>query len=116
SGLYLRGSTLEEDMAKPSVQAFRFPFVAYSNRNRVRYWGRTPTSTPGKVVLLAKQGRKWRRVGTTLANRFGIFQGSTSISRRMHPMRGHMQAVYRGERSVPFSLKRIRNFYQPPFG
>ena len=36
----------------------RFPFVAFRRATGLRYWGRTPQSTGGRVTLQAKQGGK----------------------------------------------------------
>lgn len=116
SGLFFRGATIEEDRPKPSLQAFRFPFVAFSSRRSVEYWGRTPTSTKGRVVLQVRQGGKWKRISVVRANRFGIFQGTLPVTRRLRPNRGHVRAVYRRERSLPFGLRKVKDFYQPPFG
>lgn len=116
SGLYFRGETIEEDRPKPSLQAFRFPFVAFSNKREVTFWGRTPTSTNGRVTLQVRQGGRWRRASIAKANRFGVFQGSLKVSRRLRPNRGQMRALYRQEYSLPFSLRKVKDFYQPPFG
>jgi hypothetical protein len=32
------------------------------------------------------------------------------------PRSGTVRARYRGETAVPFSLKPVKDFYQPPFG
>jgi hypothetical protein len=30
--------------------------------------------------------------------------------------RGSVRAVYRGEAAIPFSMRPVHDFYQPPFG
>lgn len=115
SGLYFRGATVAEDRPKRNMYAFRFPFVAYSRNDGFYFWGRTPTSEGGGVVIQVRRGATWLRAGAARADRHGIFVGRLrgSYGRRK---RGWVRAVYRRERSVPFSLKPVRDFYQPPFG
>ncbi len=115
SGLYFRGATLEQDRPKPSLRAFRFPFVSYSRKQGVSYWGRTPTSTPGKVVIEVHGAGHWRKAAVVRADGSGIFRGKIK-TRYGRGRRGTVRAVYRGVKSVPFSLKPVPDFRQPPFG
>jgi len=115
SGLYFRGDSIEADRPKRSLKAFRFPVVAYSKRRGATYWGRTPTSERGRVILQFRRGGGWRQVGRARANGNGIFRGfirSKSLTRK----RGQIRAVHQGESSVPFSLKPVKDFYQRVFG
>jgi hypothetical protein len=115
SGLYFRGETIAEDRPKPHMYAFRFPFVAYSKRDGFYFWGRTPNSRGGRVLIQVRKGGGWRAAEVVRADRHGIFEGSAAgfYGRKK---RGTVRAVYRRERSVPFSLKPVRDFWQPPFG
>lgn len=115
SGLYFRGATVAEDQPKPSLYAFRFPFVSYSRSSGLYFWGRTPTSTRGKVVIQVHGTERWRKVAVERADENGIFQGTvrTRYGRDHH---GTVRAVYHRVRSVPFSLKPVPDFRQPPFG
>lgn len=115
SGLYFRGATAAEDQPKKSLYAFRFPFVAYSKPKGFYFWGRTPNSRVGRVLIQIRQGGRWRNTEVVRADRHGIFEGVAKggYGRRK---RGSVRAVYRRERSVPFSLKPVRDFWQPPFG
>jgi hypothetical protein len=115
SGLYFRGATVAEDQPKPSMYAFRFPFVAYSRNNGFFFWGRTPTSTPGSVTIQVQEHGQWRDASTTRADADGIFTGEveTTFGRNEH---GMVRALYRGEEAVPFSLHPVKDFHQPPFG
>jgi len=116
SGLYYRGATIAEDQPKPSMYAFRFPFVAYSERKTgFSFWGRTPSSTGGKVVIQIQKGGGWRTAAVTRADRNGIFKGVVEGSYGRHK-HGTVRARYRGEAAVPFSLKPVKDFWQPPFG
>ena len=74
SGLYYRGSSIERDRPKPALSAFRFPFVALPSPGGATVWGRTPTSSRGRVLLQTKRGRRWLPVAVVSADRNGIFQ------------------------------------------
>jgi hypothetical protein len=116
SGLYFRGATVAEDKPKKTlVEAFRFPFVAYPGGKGLSVWGRTPTSSSGKVVIQALQGERWHTVGTARANRWGIFRGKSG-TRYGHNHFGSVRARFGSEVSVPFSMRGIPDFPQPPFG
>jgi hypothetical protein len=114
-GLYFRGATLTEDRPKPSLQAFRFPFVAFDRRRGIAIWGRTPNSGRGRVLIQARRERRWRAIGAVRADRSGIFARliRTRYGRRG---RGAVRAVYRREASAGFSLREVPDYYQPPFG
>jgi hypothetical protein len=115
SGLYFRGPTPEQDQPKEVLSVFKFPFVAYPGDKGLSFWGRTPTSQPGKVAIQLWRDGKWRRSFSTRADRTGIFQGLVPGDYgRGH--RGSARAVFGGETSVPFSMKPVRDFRQPPFG
>lgn len=113
SGLYLRGATLEADTPKRSLQAFRFPFVALNRRSGFFVWGRTPNSRGGRVSIQVRRGGRWRQVARLRASRGGIFK--QAIHRR-YSRHGAVRAVYRKQASLPFSLRYVKDFYQPPFG
>jgi hypothetical protein len=115
AGLYFRGNAVSEDRPKPSMYAFRFPFVAYSAEDGFYFWGRTPDSRGGRVVIQVLQGGGWRNAAVTRADRHGIFEGEVEGGYGRNE-RGTVRARYRGEAAVPFSLKPVRDFYQPPFG
>lgn len=119
SGLWFRGNTLEQDRPKQVLRAFRFPFVSFRGRRapRIQFWGRTPTSKAGNVVIRFGHGRGNvnRRIRVVRANQAGIFQGfiRTNLGRNQ---RGFLTATFAGETSLPFSLTPQRNFRQKPFG
>jgi len=101
---------------KPSLTAFRFPFVAFTSGDRVRIWGRTPWGRPGRVAI-ERRGARWKRVVTLKSDRFGIFTRKLRTSRRgfmrarLLPAAGHA-----AELSVPFSLRRVPDRTVNPFG
>jgi hypothetical protein len=116
SGLYFRGATVAADVPKEILYAYRFPFVAYPREKKgIVVWGRTPAGTAGKVAIQALKGSKWRRIGVLRADRVGLYRGL--IERRYGRNRkGAMRAVYRGERSLQFSMRPVPDFAHPPFG
>jgi hypothetical protein len=115
SGLYFRGSSIEEDQPKEIVNAFRYPFVAYPIGKGLSFWGRTPDSLPHKVTIQVWKGRSWRRVAAVRAGNTGVFSG-IARSRYGKDRRGTVRAVYPGQPSPPFSMKPVADFRQPPFG
>jgi hypothetical protein len=114
SGLYeFCAGGLGCDRPKLSLQAFRFPFVAFRTGRYARVWGRTPTSGRGTVIIEQLTGRGWRTVGRLRARKGGIFEGR----RRRHadgPLRARLKSG--GELSVQFSLHRPADRPVNPFG
>jgi hypothetical protein len=113
SGLYFRGATLQADRPKPSLQAFRFPLVAFPERGRIYVWGRTPAGKPGRVVIEQSFRGGWKRLGVVQADRHGIVQrrfgtGTTGFVRA--------RVVETGVRARPFSLARVPDRTFHPFG
>ena len=115
SGLWFR---CEADIAcdKPkslSLQAFRFPFVAFRGRKRVDVWGRVPGGARARVDVQHFRKGKWRRVKRLRGNSAGIFR-----ARLRAPRRGSLRArvVSSREASVPFGLKPVRDRPFNPFG
>lgn len=119
AGLYFRGPTVAEDKAKRNLRAFQFPFVAFGSRRGISIWGRTPSSTPGKLTLSYQSGGGWRRLGVVRADRNGIFRSfiKTRVAKKLgRKKKADVRAVYRGEASRAFSLRPVKDFRQPPFG
>jgi hypothetical protein len=112
SGLYRNGGAIADDRAKPTLRAFRFPFVALRSGRRARVWGRTPDSGPGRVRIESLRRGEWRRSGTLRANRFGVFRGRLPARGRVHQMRARVA----GNRSQAFSLHYVGDRYVRPFG
>ena len=106
SGLYFRcDGGLACDEPKPTLTAFRFPFVAFRSGKKVDVWGRTPESDRRRVLVEQRRGGGWRRVARLRSDRHGIFQ-----DRLRRRGRGPLRARLAGKsaatkRSLPFSLK-----------
>lgn len=109
---YQSGFWTVKGSRKRSLTAFRFPTVGFKRSNGIYVWGRSPTSTPGPVVVDIKVGRKWRRLGTVRANASGIFKKTYRTPIR----KGYVRARFGGENSLPFSLTPVRDRYVNPFG
>jgi hypothetical protein len=120
SGLYFRGDNLEADRPKPILNAFRFPFVAYRTRRGLAVWGRTADSRPARLIVSYKYKQGWRNVGSVRAGANGVFTGllrTKLVTRNRGFARASVVGGGPGQtESLPFSLKPIKNFRQPPFG
>lgn len=115
SGLYFRGPSVGEDQPKKTFYAFRFPFVAYQSGRSLSFWGRTPTSSGGKVTIQILRGGRWLTVRSTTADGDGIFAGHLATGYGAN-LKGAARARFGGVASVPFSMRPVKDFYQPPFG
>jgi len=100
---YQSGFFTTNGQAKYSLEAFRFPFVAFSSKGRVSIWGRTPLGKPGAVIVERKTGSGWAQAIRLQADRYGVFssqlpappQGTTAFRARL---------ASPAELSIPFSL------------
>jgi hypothetical protein len=113
AGLYFRGRTIQGDRPKPSLQAFRFPFVALPEENGAIVWGRTPTSSGGDVVIQRNAGSRWLPITVLRANRYGIFKRYLTI-RRGTLVRARFTAT--GETALPFRVMKTKDRPMFAFG
>ena len=83
SGLYFYSPSIENAQAKPSLTAFRFPFVAYLGKakNMVSVWGRDATSDKETVSIQLRHGKagNWKPVALISSNVNGIFQTTLKL-------------------------------------
>jgi hypothetical protein len=121
SGLYFHAKLLAEAKPKPTLTAFRFPFVAYLGKKAVTVWGRDATSQKAAVTiqLAHKQRGPWRTVATARTNRYGIFKASLKIKatgkdwlRATAPVSGKSLP----SSSLPFSLTVPKVLHVGPWG
>lgn len=112
SGFYYYTKDADIARPKPSLRAFRFPFVAFRYRSGFHFWGRTPSSESGRIDIQVRSSTRWKTVARTKADQNGIFLGSVRTKMR----RGFVRALYRGSSAVPFSLKNVPDMYFRPFG
>lgn len=108
SGMYFAGGA-----PKPSLRAFRFPFVAFADGGGVSIWGRTAASKVAQVILERRRGNSWAQLRGLRTDRYGIFQ-----ARIGGPMQGSLRARLAdgSDVSVPFSLRRPVDRAIYPFG
>jgi hypothetical protein len=105
SGFYTK------DVAKTgSLQAFKFPFVAYASNGRVKVWGRTPDSASHHVLIQRKVLGTWKTVKTLNTDSYGIFQVRWRFSDRTHSYRARTDS---GATSNGFSLKKPHSISLP---
>jgi hypothetical protein len=114
SGLYMRGANgIASDKPKPALKAFRFPFVAFRQKNEtITFWGRTPAGVKKAVDVEQRRGG-WKRVATPTVDRYGIFSGRVN-ARGAGALRARL--VDRSDTSVPFSLTVPKDFRFCPWG
>ena len=82
SGLYFHASSPADARAKPSLTAYRFPFVAYlGKKNTVSVWGRDATSDKETVTIQLRHGKSasWRTVALISSNANGIFKATLKL-------------------------------------
>lgn len=115
SGLYFRADNAQNDQPKRVLASFRFPFVAFPGNRGLEFWGRTPTSAGGRVTIQALRGGSWRQVGVASADKHGVFKG-VSKSGYGRDKRGSVRALYSGQASIAFPMKRVGDFRHNPFG
>lgn len=109
SGLY----TVSGRAKKHSLEAFRFPFVAFRGGTGVTVWGRTPYGVRGSVIVERQVGRRWTPVAHLGADRNGIFL-RTVPSPATRVLRARLASS--SETSVPFSLSVPAGRNVTPFG
>jgi hypothetical protein len=99
--------------AKPSLRAFRFPFVAYASKGHIKIWGRTPDSTRLQVTIQKKTSHGWKKwKGPFTAGSGGIFSRTYASSMKSGQLRAHVV----GDDSAGFSLTRPKDRFVNPFG
>lgn len=99
--------------AKPSLRAYRFPFVAYDSKGHIKIWGRTPDSTRQQVTIQKKTATGWKKwKGPFTAGSGGIFSKTYASSMRSGQLRAHVAS----DNSVGFSLTRPKDKFVNPFG
>ena len=114
TGLYFDdGPEYRLDQPKLALYAFRFPFVAYTNRRRVAVWGRAPGAPRRFVVVEHGSTAGWTRIIRLRTDGDGIFAATVRA-----PLVGYLRArIPSGEASLPFSLVRPPDVaIRSPFG
>jgi hypothetical protein len=114
TGFYTSPSAMISGQAKPTLETFRFPFVAYPDTTGITYWGRTPSGAPGTVAIQQQlAGGGWSELGVATSDADGIFQGRFDTSSSL-PVRAELTST--GEDGVPFSLAAVPDQFFLSFG
>jgi Cellulase (glycosyl hydrolase family 5) len=114
SGLYFGGRPIAKARAKPTLKAFRFPFVAYREGGVVHIWGRDATSDKKLVTIQLRHGRRWRTVARVRTNIHGIFLANLHLNAST---RDWLRARAAGSgTSLAFSLEVPRYPHVGPWG
>lgn len=83
---------------KPSVRAFRFPFVAERTRHgRVELWGKAPQA--GRVAIQRRRGKRWKTITRLKAGPSRVFDQKVRIKGR-----AQLRARAGSEKSVTWRL------------
>lgn len=115
AGLYFWATSSAQLRPKPEMYAFRFPFVAIREGGGLKFWGKTPSGTGGKITLQAQEKGKWRQIAVTRANKTGIFHGRLRTSYGADEV-GAVRALFGKEKSLGFPMKRVPDHPLSPFG
>jgi hypothetical protein len=116
SGLYFHSADLATARAKPSLTAFRFPFVAYLQKKTVSVWGRDGTSDREAVTIQRRHGKsgRWRTVAHVMSNSNGIFLAKLRLKATK---KDWLRAAASGSgNSLAFSLTRPKDPNIGPWG
>jgi hypothetical protein len=115
TGLYFWAPTAAQEQPKEMMYAFRFPFIAIHKGKGLQIWGRTPSSSRGRVTVQVLRHGKWKKLAGTRADGGGIFQAFVKTPYGKG-RKGAARAVFKGDSSVAFPMKRVGDFRHPPFG
>jgi hypothetical protein len=122
-GLYYNHSNnnhiqMGNDIPKPTLAAFFFPFVAYVQGSRLLVWGRTPWGESRHVLVERSSASGWRSIGILTTSGSGIFTSTFHLSGTTGYVRARVvgaDAVTDQQQSLPFSLVRPKDFIAFPF-
>lgn len=99
---------------KPTLRAYRFPFVAYLERAGVTIWGRTPRGTPAAVRIERRAlGGKWRTIAAFRSGAGGVFTRTLPLAATRTD---RLRAVTADDSSLAFSLTQPPDRFISPFG
>ncbi|MFL5332853.1 MAG: hypothetical protein ACJ8H8_06660 [Geminicoccaceae bacterium] len=89
SGIYYRGSSVQNDVRKPAFATFRFPFTAFTIRRVAQIWGLAPHR--GRVRIQVLRHGHWRRLRTvrTRPGRLFFLRKRLPRGTRLRARQGH---------------------------
>jgi hypothetical protein len=112
---YQSGFYFANGKAKYSLEAYRFPFVAFRTGNgSVSVWGRTPPDKPGPVIVEGRRGGRWTTLARVSVGASGVFARRLSAPTTTTALRARLLAP--SEISIPFSLTAPPGRKTTPFG
>lgn len=114
-GLYFLGKSIDHSRAKPTLTAFRFPFVAYRHGGTISVWGRDATSSKELVTIQRRHGQgPWQTIARIRSNGYGIFLGRLTLASEPTDW---LRAVAPGSgKSLAFSLTEPKYPHIGPWG
>jgi hypothetical protein len=115
TGLYFWAAKSAAEQPKPILYAFRFPFLGIRHGNGLKLWGRTPTSKAGRVKVEVRRRGGWKKLAIVRAGSSGTIQGFVKTAYGKG-RKGSVRAVFEGEASVCFPMRRVPDFPHAPFG
>jgi hypothetical protein len=99
---------------KHSLEAFRFPFVAFRTKSGISVWGRTPLGKSGSVIVERQSGGRWISAARLHADGGGIFSQLLVAADGTSAFRARL--VSPAETSLAFSLTVPHDRPTTPFG
>ena len=91
---YQAGVYFNDGRPKPSLTAFRFPFVTERvDRRTLHAWGKAPEA--GKLKIQRRQGSRWVTVKSLRVSKGGVFQATLRLSgkQRLRAIVGSSQSL-----------------------
>jgi hypothetical protein len=111
---YQSGFFTAAGRAKSTLEAFRFPFVAFREGTSVSIWGRTPPGKSHSVVVDGQLGGRWIRLIRVTADQYRIFSTQLDVPSGVTQLRARI--AFSSETSLPFSLTPPPPRSTTPFG
>jgi hypothetical protein len=112
---YQSGFFTTSGQAKYSLEAFRFPFVAFDTGSGVSIWGRTPSGRPGAVIVERQTANGWVTAVRLRSDSYGVFSAQLP-GPRPDTTAFRARLASSTERSIPFSLSVPPARRVAPFG
>jgi hypothetical protein len=98
-GTFGTGVYFQDGTPKPSLTAFRFPFVVDRQRKgKVLAWGKSPAT--GELQIQRQEGDGWQTVKTLSVNDGGVFTAKLRIKGA-----ATLRAVVGADESIPWNLE-----------
>jgi hypothetical protein len=113
SGFFFTSASLAAAKPKPTIEGFRFPFVAYPRGKKVYVWAHTPLGVKRRITIEQKTGKRWVTVARVATGSTGLL--STTIKAKPTGL-FRARLLPTNERSLAFSMKAPPDQFFNPFG